>query len=138
MSNNMLLVFLIGIVAVGIMLIVVIALTRRSPKGLDREKYQTDWLAIENRLATDQASQQMAIIDADKLLDRALKERGFRGQTMGERMTSAGRIFSKREAMWAAHKLRNKIAHEEVKLNIKLTRQALGFFKQALKDIGAL
>ena len=58
---------------------------------------------------------------------------------MGERLTSASRVFSRREAVWAAHKLRNRVAHEDtVRINPDLTRKALGSFKRALKDIGAI
>lgn len=131
--------FLLGILVIGIGLIVIIGLTRRTPKGVNKEKYQADWLKIENSLSDERASQQMAIIDADKLLDRALKERGFKGQTMGERMCAASRDFTKRDAVWGAHKLRNKIAHDEdVTVTINLTRRVLASYKYALRDLGAL
>ena len=58
---------------------------------------------------------------------------------MAERMTSASRVFSRRESVWAAHKLRNRIAHEHtVKINPEWTRKALASFKRALKDLGAI
>lgn len=139
MTSSMPFIFLLGVLAVGILLFVVVILTRRSPKGLNKEKYQRDWLTIEQSLTDEFGTWQLAILNADKLLDRALKERGYKGSTMGERMTSAGRVLTKREAVWAAHKLRNKIAHEDgVRLNPKLTRQAMASIKYALKDLGAL
>ncbi len=131
--------FLLGILIVGVLLIVVIVITRKAPKGIDREQFQNDWLQIENAVTDDSGSQQLAILNADKLLDKALKQLRYQGNTMGERMTAASRVFTKREAVWAAHKLRNKIAHEDtVKLSQQLTRRALKSFKQALKDVGAL
>lgn len=134
------LLFLVGVLVVAVLLFVVITLTRHcSPKTLNQEKYQSDWLAIEHSLTNEAGTWQLAIMNADKLLDRALKERGFKGVTTGERMTSASRTFMKREAVWAAHKLRNRLAHEEnVRLNLKVTKQALASFKHALKDLGAL
>lgn len=139
MNDMYLMVFLAGILTIGVLLIVIIAMTRKAPKGIDREQYQSAWLAIENSVTKDEGTQQLAILNADKLLDKALKATGYRGEAMGERMSSASRAFTKRDAVWAAHKLRNRIAHEDtVKLNPQLTRRALASFKHALKDLGAL
>lgn len=140
MTDSMSLLFLVGVLVVAVLLFVVIMLTRRSGiKGLKKEKYQRDWLTIEQSLTNDAGTWQLAVMNADKLLDRALKERGYKGSTMGERMVSASRSLTKRDAVWAAHKLRNKLAHEDdVHLTPKLTKQALASIKYALKDLGAL
>lgn len=139
MTDSMPFIFLIGVLVIAVLLFVIIIATRRSPKGLNKEKYQKDWLTIEQSLTNDSGTWQLAVMNADKLLDRALKERGYKGSTMGERMTSAGRSLTKREAAWAAHKLRNRLAHEDnVRLTPKLTRQAMASIKYALKDLGAL
>ena len=76
---------------------------------------------------------------ADKLLDHALKERGAKGETMGERMKTLQTTWSNANAVWGAHKLRNQVAHEpDVQLSYDLARRALASFKQALKDVGAI
>lgn len=138
-SSNMPVLFLLGVLIVAGLLFAVIVFTRKSPKGLNKEKYQSDWLAIEQSISSEPGTWQLSVMNADKLLDRALKDRGFKGQTMGERMVAAGRIFTKRDYVWAAHKLRNRLAHEDdVKLSLKVTKQALSSFKNALKDMGAL
>lgn len=107
---------------------------------LDTEKYRSRWLAIEQQIAQgDDNSYQIAILQADKLLDHALKERGFSGNTMGERMKSAGSVWTRANNVWTAHKIRNQIAHEaDVKLSYDSTKRALAAFKQALKDVGAI
>ena len=118
-----------------------LAIFMRSGKSqLDKEKYQSKWLSIESSLHRDSAASfAMAVINADKLLDLALRERGFSGKTMGERLKSAKNNFSNINAIWSAHKMRNKIAHEtEVKLNYDASRRALASFKQGLKDLGAI
>lgn len=138
-SGTSLFIFLISILVVGVLLAVVIFLTRRAPRGIKVEEFQEAWLKIENSLTEDVTTQYMAILDADKLLDKALKILRYKGETMGERMTSASRVFTKREAVWAAHKLRNRIAHEDgVKVSFLLTKRALTSFKKALKDLGAI
>ncbi len=140
MSSGMtVILFLVGILVIGVLLMIVITFTRKAPKTINVQEYQESWLAIESSVTDDVLSQYMAILNADKLLDKALRTLRYQGETMGERMTSASRVFTKREAVWAAHKLRNRIAHEEsVKINALLTKRALTSFKKALKDLGAL
>ena len=131
--------FLVGVLVVAVLLGFVLALVKKGNKKLDVEKYQSDWLSIQQSVTKDSGSWQLAVLKADKLLDRALKDSGYKGSTMGERMVSAGRTFSKRDRVWAAHKLRNRIAHEDdIRITENLTKQALASFKHALKDLGAL
>ena len=140
MDSTTVFAFLIGVLIVAILLIVVIVLTKKGPAPLDVEKYRMKWLAIEKRLdRNDTAGLSMVILDADKLLDQALKERGIKGDTMGERMKAIKDTWSNANAVWGAHKLRNQIAHEaDVTVSYDDARRALGAFKQALKDVGAI
>lgn len=107
---------------------------------VDKQKYQSRWLDIEQRLRPGNTeSQQMAIMNADKLLDQALKDTGSKGKTMGERMKSRQGVWSNANAVWAAHKLRNQIAHDEhVVVSEDTVRRALASFKRALKDLEAM
>lgn len=138
--DGTLLAFFIGILIVGILLIVVITLTKKGSAQLDVDKYRLKWLSIEQQLKReDPHSYQMVVLNADKLLDRALQERGIKGQTMGERMKTLQGTWSNANAVWTAHKLRNQIAHEsDVAVSYDEARRALAAFKQALKDVGAI
>lgn len=138
--DGTLLAFMIGILVVGLLLIVVITLTKRGPVGLDVEKYRSRWLQIEASLKRDEtSSHHLAVLNADKLLDQALRERGIKGDTMGERMKTLRDTWSNANAVWSAHKLRNQIAHEsDVRVSYEDARRALAGFKQALKDVGAI
>lgn len=138
--DGALLALLGGILIVGIMLIIVITISKRGPAQLDVDKYRSRWLAIEQQLKRDDVSSyHMTVLNADKLLDQALKERAVRGETMGERMKIAKDTWSNPNAVWSAHKLRNQIAHEsDVRVSYDDARRALGGFKQALKDLGAI
>lgn len=128
-----------AIIIVGGAFLVLMALTRKGPRKLDPQKYRERWLAISNSVTNDAGSQQLAVLNADKLLDQALKERGIVGETMGERLKNAKHLLGDNNAIWTAHKLRNRIAHEDsVNLTPGLTRKALATFKSALKDVGAL
>lgn len=134
------LIILAGVaITIGIILFVIIHFMPR-PDLLDRQKYQSKWLDIEQKYTPgNHDSQAMAILKADKLLDQALRETGSRGSTMGERMKSRQGAWTNANAVWSAHKLRNKVAHEEsVNLTDQAVQRALASFKQALKDLGAL
>lgn len=131
---------LIAIVIVGIMVFIAISITSKRRYSFDKEDYQTDWLKIENSLDKDnKQSYNSVVIDADKLLDKALNEMGLPGKTMGERMKRAGGYFSQVNSVWYAHKIRNQIAHEHgFSVDYNQAKHALASFKQALKDLGAI
>lgn len=140
MQDNSLLGFLIGILVIGALLVVVMFLTKKGAVQLDVNKYRLKWMAIEKQLnKDDQSGCVLAVLNADKLLDQALRERGTKGQTMGERMKTVKDTWSNANAVWGAHKLRNQIAHEsDHHLSYDDARRAIAGFKQALKDIGAI
>lgn len=134
------LIFLLAIVIVGVLAFVVILVTKRGERHLDVNKYRSKWLKVEQILSRDQpVSYQLSVLEADKLLDEALRERGITGQTMGERMKSYQSRWSNANAVWTAHKLRNRIAHEtDVQVSYGDARSALAGFKHGLKDVGAI
>jgi len=77
-----------------------------------------------------------SILEADKILDEGLKIKGYKG-SLGEKLKQAGGLFSNENNVWAAHKQRNRIAHElNIKISEKEAKIALGQFKQALNDLG--
>lgn len=140
MDSTALLIFIVGVLIVGVLLIAVIALTKRGTPILDVERYRMRWLAIEKQLnRSEPSSLHLCVLGADKLLDQALRERGVKGETMGERMKTVKETWSNPNSVWMAHKLRNQIAHEtEIQVSYDEARRALAGFKQALKDIGAI
>ncbi len=138
--NWLLIAFLAAIILVGGMILFLITHGRRGASGLNVEKYRTDWMRIEQQVVKNQEpSYHLAILNADKLLDQALKQSGYKGETMGERMKTAKSAWSNANNTWTAHKLRNQIAHEQnVQVSYSTTRRALAAFKQSLKDLGAI
>ena len=132
-------VFLILAILFGITVLATIGfLSKRVPRGLNRSYYQEKWLELLARVKTP-SGMVLAVIDADKLLDDALKRRNFKGKTMGERLVSAQRSMSDNDGVWYAHKLRNRLVHDpDVKLKKREAQNALAGFKQGLKDLGAL
>lgn len=138
---NMSIIFLlIAIAIVGVMVFVAVSITSKRRYSFDKEDYQTAWLKIENSLVRDnKSSYTTSVIEADKLLDKALLEMAMPGRTMGDRMKRAGQYFSSVNSVWHAHKLRNQIAHEHgFTIDYNQAKRALASFKQALKDLEAI
>jgi hypothetical protein len=120
------------------MLFLTTILKRRRPSSLNNEYFQMRWRDLQ-KLCADKRTWPLAIIDADKLLDAALQKSKFKGKTMGERLVTAQRELSNNDAVWFAHKLRNKLVHEHMtSLKEADVKDALIGFRQALKDLGAL
>lgn len=140
MTDSLMVVFLVVIVIVGAGILFIVTQGRGGSKKLDVEQYRKNWLTIDQQLVKNQeSSYQLVILNADKLLDHALKQSGIRGETMGARMKSAQTTWSNANHVWAAHKIRNQIAHEpNVRVGYDDTRRALAAYKQALKDLGAI
>jgi hypothetical protein len=140
MTDGLMVIFLVVIVLIGGGILFLIAHSRGSGKQLDVDRYRTSWMTIEQQLVRgEEISGHLVILNADKLLDQALKQRGFKGDTMGERMKSARDTWTSANDVWGAHKLRNRIAHEtDIKVSYDTARRALGAYKRALKDVGAI
>lgn len=132
--------FFAAILIFGGLLFVVVSLSKNSPKVLDVEKYRSRWLSIETQLSrNDISSHTLCVLNADKLLDQALRDRGIRGNSMAERMKNCQGKWTNGNGVWAAHKVRNKLAHEpDASIDYDRARQALIAYKQALKDLGAI
>jgi len=132
--------FFAAIFIFAALLFAVIMLTKKHPKSLDLEKFRSLWLTVEQDLKRDETSSYpMSVMNADKLLDYAMREKGIQGANMGERLKKMQPKWSNANNVWSAHKLRNQIAHEpNVKLDYDTARRALASFKQALKDVGAI
>jgi hypothetical protein len=128
-----------GLAAVVLLVLVVFGAgaAKRRPKTLNTTYFQTKWHEAQS-FCKDKTSWPLAVINADKLLDEALKKRRFKGKTMGERMVAAQRELSDNDGVWFAHKLRNRLVHEaDVKLKEADVKKALIGIRQALKDLGA-
>lgn len=131
-------IYLAAIIIFGVIILFII--NRYNPRrrsSLNRDYYQRQWAELLARVKTPEGMV-LAIVDADKLLDQALKKQNYKGKTMGERLVSAQRSINDNDAVWYAHKLRNRLVHEpNVRLKKKEAQLALAGFRQGLKDLGA-
>ncbi len=132
--------FVVAILIVGVLVFIAILLTGKRSYSFNKENYQARFLAIENSLKKEiTQSYAFSIIEADKLLDRALHEMGTQGKTMGDRLKRSSSRFSELNSVWRAHKLRNAIAHDtDFEVSYQQAKNVLAVYKQALKDLGAI
>ena len=131
----------IGAIVAGVGLVVVVivaSMYAKRPHKINQAYYQSKWQDLQ-KLLHDQATWPLAIIDADKLLDDALKAHKYKGKTMGERLVAAQREIQANDDVWFGHKLRNRLVHEnDVKIKERDVKEALLGIRHALKDLGAL
>lgn len=134
--NGSIILQLVGITAV--LCLIGILVSRRVPKKLKKDVFMTDWKDLQ-QYCRKRDTWPMALEEADKLLDKALKRRRFKGKTMGERLVSAQRTLTNNDGIWFAHNLYKKTkAEKSFKLKEADIKAALFAYRQALRDIGAI
>ncbi len=121
-----------------ILLVLLMRFVSKQSHGLDRKYYSSHWNKIEETFGHGDSGMRIAVIDADKLVDHALKQTNVPGDTMGERMKSANYLTNINN-LWTAHKLRNKLVHEaDMKPKKSDMKFAIITYRKVLKEMGAL
>jgi hypothetical protein len=127
-----------GAVLIGALLLTGILTMRRRRSNARSESFRERWQDIQKDCRKSD-EWPTCVIEADKLLGDVLKASGFKGRTMGERLVAAQRSLSDNDSVWFAHKLCNKIVHEEItRLYKRDVQSALMGMRKALQDLGAL
>lgn len=83
----------------------------------------------------------LSIIEADIILDQVLKDRGYAGSSLGERLRSItpSQLGSIDDA-WEAHKVRNKIAHEgaDFVLTRRIADDTIARYMNVFREFGVV
>lgn len=106
------------------------------------EKKNEKWEKVKEHAYSESASDwRLAIIEADVLLEEALRISGFHGDSIGEMLKGIepGDIQNL-DAAWEAHKVRNRIAHDgsDFQLNARETRRTIELFEAVLLELGMI
>lgn len=124
--------FLIIFVIVDVLIVGYVIFKRRR-KQINQdlvEEVQREW----KKLIRDDSPRQ-AILEADKLLDHALTKMGYSG-SLGAKLKKTPKLFKHINDVWAAHKVRNNIAHKiNYEVDEKTYKKTMLQFKQAFKDL---
>ena len=120
----------IAIVVPAIFFIILISRRKRKLTSGEEAFIRNQW-----RMIGKGQSPKNDILEADKLLDFALEKYGYSG-SLGEKLKKASKLFSDKNGVWVAHKMRNKLAHE---INFQPSefefRLALESFRKVLLDL---
>ena len=107
-------------------------------RKINQDKFKEQWTELQGYCRTKN-TWGLALINADKLLDEALKKKRFKGKSMGERLVDAQRMLTDNDAVWFAHNHSKKVINESAgKLKEADVKKSLIGFRQALRDLGAL
>lgn len=119
-----------------------------SKKPVDQEAHFIDhsfkiqnntWNSVRSKLLSDNPSDwRLAIIEADIYLDKVLDQKGFYGDTLGDKFKqiTPDKLPSIQIA-WEAHKVRNRIAHDGAGfvLTMPEARRVLSYYEIVFRDL---
>ena len=89
--------------------------------------------------SSEPANWRRAIIEADVMLGDLLTEHGYAGEGVGEQLRGANPFqFTTLDLAWAAHKVRNEIAHrgEEYELSEREMRATIDLYARVFEEFG--
>lgn len=113
-------------------------LFRRKRRNLKVDNYTKEWKELQ-KLCASRKTWPDAILQADALLDKALRQKKYKGKTVGERLVAAQHDLTSNDMVWFSHKYCKQVENVDVrKLKKNDVADALMGFRQALRDLGAL
>lgn len=124
-----------AVFAAVVILVLFIFLYLRKPNP---RRFKKKWNKVKSKLSK-QDQWKDALAEADKLLDLALRKKGYTGKTVGEKLVKAEKIFTDKDEVWFGHKLSNA-ANEKPGLKLKKAdmKRALIGLQKGLKDLRVL
>ena len=115
------------------------SLRRPEMYGMSRERVVETWAQILSTAEQGIMGAKLAVMEADKLLDAALKSMVLPGETLGERLKSAQYKYPDIRRVWGAHRLRNQLVHDSsFQISIGQAKRALKDYEAALKVLNIL
>jgi len=107
-----------------------------------KTELRASWEKIEKKVEEGGESNfKMSLIEADKLFGNTLREFGYCEETWAKSMVKAGNRFSNstRNGIWSAHKLRNRLVHDESdEIHFYQVRANLAKYRRGLKELNIL
>lgn len=103
--------------------------------------YQEQWNSILKKASLGSPdSFRVAIIEADALVDRLLKQIGFKGDTIGDRLQKLdANELASIDRIWRAHKVRNHLVHTTgYRISSNEAKTVLDDYEAFFKELGVL
>lgn len=99
------------------------------------------WQGVLKHLESlNESEWRVAVIEADKLIDEILTQKGFMGESVAEKLSEIDRGQMKSiDRFWEAHKTRNRIVHKfDYKIEQSEARKMISYYEEALVELGAM
>lgn len=105
-----------------------------------QEAVRQAWAEIEQSAASSADGRRLAVINADRLVDKLLKDAGYEGEGALERMKLLpGERVATAQGLMYAHRFRNRLVHEQgFRPNDNDLASALNAYKAFLTEVGYL
>lgn len=104
------------------------------------EKQNPRWKYVLSLIESPSESDwRMAIIEADSMMDELLIDKGYSGDSLGERLKNArSDAFMTIDNAWAAHEVRNQIAHSgsDYTLTQLESRRIMRLYETVFEELG--
>lgn len=107
-------------------------------KTLAITAFQEHWQEIVNKFNSDQPETvKMAVIEADALVDDILKQLGYEGEHMADRLAKLDtNFFPSAEKIWEAHRIRNELTHAPgIELPVEQAKRLLETYQDFFKEV---
>lgn len=96
------------------------------------------WDRILGQIASDNPDDwRLAVLEADIMLSELLDLRGYRGETIADKMKQVDRAdFNTIDLAWEAHRYRNKVAHETTtaSLEYREVRRVIDLYERVFNE----
>ncbi|MDO8495420.1 MAG: hypothetical protein Q7S32_02750 [bacterium] len=112
-----------------------------NPPKPAESSYDAKWKEVREHLSSIRdAEWKFAVIEADKMIEDVMEQSGFPGKGLGEKLMAIDKSkLQSLDDLWAAHKLRNLIAHDpNVLVQYRDALRAIEGFEKALRELGVL
>ena len=110
----------------------------RSVAAADVPRTQLRWSKVmEQASSHSEQHWRLAILEADIMLNELLDLRGYKGDTMADKLKQVERAdFNSIDDAWEAHKIRNTIAHEgaSFQINNRETRRIISLYEKVFRE----
>lgn len=110
----------------------------RSVAAEDVPRTHLRWSKVQEQANSDsEQNWRLAILEADIMLNELLDLKGYKGDTMADKMKQVERAdFNSIDEAWEAHKVRNTIAHEGAshKINNRETRRIISLYEKVFRE----
>lgn len=109
-------------------------------KPYERQRAAKIWKRIQERLKRgSEAEYKLAIIEADKILEEALKNRGYVGKDLPEKLKKViPEDLPSLEKIRQIHQIRDNIIHDpDFRLSLESAKEALEVYEKALRELAA-